>query len=154
MCMLLPFTDLTSLAKLLTTFTVSILVSISLHRYQQSRRDAKPYCSASVNASDNTEYNLISLPNSTNIATYVTTTRNIGLENVGGPLVETPLQPLSVWTDSIPYRHIASASFQDSNVVYTYYQVNDTTIAELQYNLDSGIWKVDFGSLSIVVDGT
>ena len=83
----------------------------------------------------------------------MTTTRKIGLENLGGLLLETSVQPLSVWTDSVPYGHIASASFQDSNVVYTYYQVNDTAIAELQYNLDSGIWEVDLGSLSIAVKG-
>ena len=103
-----------------------------------------------ANTSNNTEYNIISLPNTT-VATSLTTRREIGLEYLlyGGGSYGT--QPISEWTDPIPCSHIASASFQDSNVVYTYYQVNDTNIAELQYNLDSGIWEVDLGSLSIAV---
>ena len=79
--------------------------------------------------------------------TRIAAANTIAISSVGA------VEPLSEWTDSIPYGHISS-SYDDSNVVYTYFQVNETTIAELQYDLNTGFWEQESSSLHLGADNT
>ncbi|MCJ1479170.1 hypothetical protein MMC13_007854 [Lambiella insularis] len=41
----------------------------------------------------------------------------------------------------VPYSHISASSFAGNSTAYIYYQVNDTFLAELSYDVDSGFWS-------------
>ena len=60
--------------------------------------------------------------------------------------LETPLA--SDWSETIPYEHISSCTDNDTAILYTYYQVNETTMAEVAFDPETGSWSPTHFSIS------
>ena len=73
--------------------------------------------------------------------TYMSDVRHVGLFKILA--IRGSLYPefISEWPKAIPYSQFSSSVDENSTFVYMYYQVNETTIAEITFNLNSGIWS-------------
>ena len=108
---------------------------------------------ASATFPTQTDLHIVTLPNATSVRTYLDASGKITVANIDIFDYDLGRQDeviLSTWTDTTPYGHISTSSFTDSNIVYVYYQVNDTATVELRYDLGAGIWDLD--PLSIHLD--
>ena len=50
--------------------------------------------------------------------------------------------PVSTWSQSTQYDHISACGEANSSIIYTYYQVNETALGEVQFNPGTGFWTV------------
>ena len=88
-----------------------------------------------------TDLHLLMLPDPSLGVTYLSSAGHIGLVRLDPTyLVE---QSVSEWSELIPYPHFSSIIHEDSTIIYTYYQVNESSIAEITFDLDSGFWGSD-----------
>ena len=110
---------------------------------------ADSFLTESVNASRQTDLHIVPLPSSTTVRTYLSASGKITVASID-TFENNDGNTLFTWTGTVLLRHISASSFSASNVVYAYYQVNDTAIEELRYGLDAGIWDLD--PLSIHLD--
>ena len=56
------------------------------------------------------------------------------------------------WSDQIPFGHISSCSDGNSSIVYTYYQENETTMAEVAFDSDDGSWSPTYFHIDASTD--
>ena len=72
-------------------------------------------------------------------ATYLSNVNHIGLLKILlGDEPEAEL--LSEWPEVIPFPQFSSSIDGNSTIIYTYFQVNETTVAEITFDMDSGLW--------------
>ena len=87
-----------------------------------------------TSAFNNTDLNLVFLSTSEFVVTYLDKMRNVNLVSLQSTLAAN-------WSERIPYGHISSCADNNSTILYTYYQVNESAMAEVAFDRDTGAWN-------------
>ena len=58
----------------------------------------------------------------------------------------------SAWQQPIPFPHMSACADGNSPIVYTYFQVNATTMAEVVCSLEDGSWTPTYFDVDVVTE--
>ena len=84
-----------------------------------------------------TDINIVPLPGLQVAVTYLTTSGTIAIQSLFTAMS-------AKWSQPIPYGHLSSSVGSKSSQVYTYYQINETALVEVSYDVQTRSWSPTF----------